>query len=97
MVTLTHGVMVVDIVEEDNERLRVRMKISEGRAAGFHVQRPSLEDVPDRKSRGRAEAGAAVVHDAVSSDVFGCDLVHAAAAGKRSDSTILHQRRKQII
>lgn len=80
MVKLTHSMMVVDIVEEDDVRLRVRMEVSEGQGAGFHVQRSLLEHVPHRKSCGRAEAGAAVVDDAVSSNVLGCNLVHAAAA-----------------
>lgn len=83
VVNRTNSVMIVDVVEEDDERLSVGMKISEGGGADFHVQRSSLEHVPHRKSSGEAEAGAAVVYNTISANVFGCNFIHT-AAGKKS-------------
>lgn len=74
--------MIVDVVKKDNERLSVRVKVLEGGGADFHVQRSSLEDVPHRKSFGQAEAGAAVVYNTVSANMFGCNFIHTAAGRK---------------
>lgn len=82
---LTDSMTVVDIIEEEDASMCVRVKLPERGGAHFHTQPPLLKDVHHGKPSGRAEAGAAVVHDAVGSDVFPCHLVHAAAAEKHDD------------
>ena len=69
---------IVDIIEDDDVTLCVGVKFPEGSSALLNVHRSSLEDVHQGQSFGRAEAGAAVVHDAVGSDVLCSDLVHTA-------------------
>lgn len=70
---------VVDVVEDDDVSLRIWVEFFEGGGANLHVHRPPLEDVHEWKPSGRAETGAAVVHDAVGPDVLGGDLIHTAA------------------
>lgn len=77
---LTHGVSVVDVEEDNDVSLRIGVEFFEGSCANLHVHRPPLEDVHERQPPGRAEAGGAVVHDAVGPDVLGGDLIHTAAA-----------------
>lgn len=77
---LTYDVSVVDVVEDHDVSLRIWVEISEGSGANLHVHQPPLEDVHEWQPSGRAEAGAAVVHDDVGPHVLGCDLVHTAAA-----------------
>lgn len=83
---LTNGVSVVDIVQEDDVSLRVGVKLLEGRGALPQVHRPPLKDVHQGQPLGRAEAGAAVVHDAVGADVLGGDLIHTATVQKISEN-----------
>lgn len=77
---LANSVIVVDVIKEEDVHLCVRVKVPERGGALLHIQGPSLKDVHDRKSFGRAEAGVAVVNDAVGADVFCCYLVNTAAA-----------------
>lgn len=82
---LTYGMSVVDIIDKDDVSLRIRVEFSEGRGALLQIHRPSLKDVHEGQPFGRAEAGAAVVHDAVGPNVLGGDLVHTATACKKSN------------
>jgi len=72
--------IIVDVTEDGDVTPRVGVEFSEGGAAFHKIHRPSLKDVHQWQPRGRAEAGAAVVHNAVGSDVFCSHLVHTAAA-----------------
>lgn len=71
---------IVDIIEDDNVTLCVGVKVPEGSSALLNVHRSSLKDVHQGQPFGRAEAGAAIVYDAVGSDVFCSYLVHTATA-----------------
>lgn len=76
---------IVDIIEKDDVTLSVRVELPEGRCALLNIHRPSLKDVHQRQPVRGAETRAAIVHDAVSSNVFCSDLIHATTAWKNSD------------
>lgn len=73
---------IVDIIEEDDVTLLVRVEISEGRSALLKIHWSPLKDVHQGQPFGRAEASAAIVHNAVGSDVLCCYLVHTATTQK---------------
>lgn len=87
---LTYSMNVVDIIEDDNVTLGVRVEVSEGSAALLQIQRSALKDVHQWQPLRRAEASAAVVHDAVGSDVFCSHLVHTATAQGNQTPLSLH-------
>lgn len=71
---------IVDIKEEDDVTLCVRVEFSEGRRALVRIHRSSLKDVHQGQPFRRAEAGAAIVHNAFSSDVLCSYFIHTATA-----------------
>lgn len=77
---LTDGMNVVDIIEEDDVTLCVRIEFSEGRRALVRIHWSSLKDVHQGQPFRRTEAGAAIVHNAFSSDVLCSYFVHTATA-----------------
>ncbi len=77
---LTYSMNIVDIIEDDDVTLCVRVEFSEGRGALLKIHRSSLKDVHQGQPFRRAEASAAVVHDAVGSNMFCSYLIHTAAA-----------------
>lgn len=87
---------VVDVVEDHDASLRIWVELSEGSGASLHVHRPPLEDVHERQPTGRAEAGAAVVHDAVGPHVLGSDLIHTAAEQQDQVDAINRVLKKEL-
>lgn len=96
---LTDGVSVVHVKEEDDSGLRVRVEFLKGGGARLQVHQPPLEDVHEGQPPGRAEAGAAVVHDAVGPHVLGGDLIHAAAAHENLADVVnrIYLRKKTFV
>lgn len=81
---------VVDIIEDDDVTLCVRVEFSEGRSALLKIHRSSLKHVHQGQPFGRAEAWAAVVHNAVGSNMFRSYFIHTAAAQEKiQQKTIL--------
>lgn len=83
---LTDGVNIVDIVEEDDVTLCVWVKFSEGRGALLEIQGPPFKDVHQREPFRGAEAGAAIMHNAISSNMFCCNLVHTTATQRKTQN-----------
>lgn len=70
---------IVNMVEKDDVTLCVWVEVSEGRGALFKIHRPPFKDVHQRQPFGAAEAGAAIMHNAIGSNVFCGNFVHATA------------------
>lgn len=81
---LTYGMNIVDIIEKDDVTLCVGVEFSEGRCALLKIHRSSLKYIHQGQPFRRTEASAAVVHNAVGSDMFCSYLVHATTARKNS-------------
>lgn len=75
---------VVDLIEKDDVTLCIRVEFSEGRCALVEIHRSCLKDVHQGQPFRRAEAGAAIVHNAVGSDMFSSYLIHTTTARKNS-------------
>ncbi len=75
---------IVDIIEEDDVTLSVRVEFSEGRSALLKIHRSSLKDVHQGQPFRRAEASAAVVHDAVCANMLCSHLIHTATDQENS-------------
>lgn len=71
---------VIDVIEDDDVTLCVGVEFPVGRRTSLHIHGSLVEHVQERQPLGGAEAGSAVVHDAVGADVFRGNLVHTAAA-----------------
>ena len=84
----TDCVRVVDVVQHDHVALRVGVQLPEGSGTLLKVQGPPLENVDERQARGGAEAGPAVVHDAVGPHVLRRHLVHTAAGERERTPTL---------
>lgn len=82
---LTYGVNIADIIEEDDVTLCVRVEFSKGGSALLKIHRSSLKHVHQGQPFRRAEAGAAIVDNAVSSDMLCSYLIHTATARKNSE------------
>ncbi len=80
---LTYSMNIVDIIEDDDVTLCVRVEFSEGKGALLKINRSSLKDVHQGQPFRRAEASAAVVHDAVGSNMFCSYLIHTATAQEK--------------
>lgn len=77
---------IADIIEDDDVTLCVSVELSEGGGALLQVYGSFLEDVHQWQPLGCAEARAAVVHYAVSSDMLCSDLIHTATAQERTNT-----------
>ena len=69
---------IVDVIEDEDVTLCVGIEFSEGRSALLKIHRSLLKDQHQRQPFRRAEAGAAVVHNAVGSNMLCSYLVHTA-------------------
>lgn len=76
---------IANIIEDDDVTLCVRVEFSESTGTLLQVHWSFLEDIHQWQPLGRTEARAAIVHDAVSSNMFSSDLIHTATAQERTN------------
>lgn len=81
---LTYGMNIVDIIEKDDVSLCVRIEFSESRCALLKIHRSCFKDVHQGQPFRGAEASAAIVHNAVGSDMLSSYLVHTTTAQKKT-------------
>lgn len=79
---------IVDVVEEDDVTLCVWVEFSEGRGALFKIHRPSFKDVHQWQPFGGAQAGAAIMHNAIGSNVLCGNFVHTTTTRRRNIENI---------
>lgn len=89
---------IVHVVEKDDVTLRVWVEFSEGRGALLKIHGASFKDVHEWQPFGGAQAGAAIMHNAIGSNVFCGNLVHTTTARNRTQNinvAYIHSQHEQ--
>lgn len=91
---------IVDIIEDDDMTLCVRIEFFEGGGALLQVHWSFLKDVHQWQPFRHAEARSAIVHNAVSSNMFCSYFIHTATAQEKINvhkynNTFIKQRSTQ--